>query len=548
MKVDFAELYSVNDSLKTSTASMQAHMSEARASFKKILSSDELKGGVKEAINQKITNKELPILDDLYDTTYHIADSFQKLIQSLQSALSEHSKSAVIDSQVLEQLSKKIDTLDQQIEAEVNSVNNAMQSAQGLGVSLTTVKSNGFKQKSGEAKKILQNIKNKLVSFNSHKNNDIESDIQRITRQLGSVTSVGSLSYTDPKSLAIYSDTDYKTTVKKEHEKISRAVLERELGAIAEVNKDLTMDDLISMQNSLSGVNKDVKSTKTLVKDIEKALKIWLLGDDGYLSGRGDKVYLRQFNNEKVEQFIMDLLGVKIAKLHGKRKLFQWGKKHIRFTSRNGDNEKEDTKNVISFLESIGIDPGSFTIKAELRNLNAIDQQKVISKHIITKSWNSGVKAVKSQFKKVTTFGISAIKDGVKEFKAAKGYGKVLPGVNIALDTADVVTQVSTNGSDARKQGLKGGEVVFSQGTGAAIDIGKVATESAVMAGVSSGVAMLGLAVGVPTLGIGALTVVSGMLAVSAVNAINDQLQITKRMKKFCNSFIKGGSRWLKSL
>lgn len=302
------------------------------------------------------------------------------------------------------------------------------------------------------------------------------------------------------------------------------------------------------MQNSLSGVNKDVKSTKTLVKDIEKALKIWLLGDDGYLSGRGDKVYLRQFNNEKVEQFIMDLLGVKIAKLHGKRKLFQWGKKHIRFTSRNGDNEKEDTKNVISFLESIGIDPGSFTIKAELRNLNAIDQQKVISKHIITKSWNSGVKAVKSQFKKVTTFGISAIKDGVKEFKAAKGYGKVLPGVNIALDTADVVTQVSTNGSDARKQGLKGGEVVFSQGTGAAIDIGKVATESAVMAGVSSGVAMLGLAVGVPTLGIGALTVVSGMLAVSAVNAINDQLQITKRMKKFCNSFIKGGSRWLKSL
>lgn len=134
MKVDFAELYSVNDSLKTSTASMQAHMSEARASFKKILSSDELKGGVKEAINQKITNKELPILDDLYDTTYHIADSFQKLIQSLQSALSEHSKSAVIDSQVLEQLSKKIDTLDQQIEAEVNSVNNAMQSAQGLGV------------------------------------------------------------------------------------------------------------------------------------------------------------------------------------------------------------------------------------------------------------------------------------------------------------------------------------------------------------------------------------------------------------------------------
>ena len=72
------------------------------------------------------------------------------------------------------------------------------------------------------------------------------------------------------------------------------------------------------------------------------------------------------------------------------------------------------------------------------------------------------------------SFGLS---DFVKDAKAlvnAKGAGKIVPGLNIALGAVEVVQGISKSEKQARKDGLKGYEITASKVGGALVDVGKI--------------------------------------------------------------------------
>ena len=61
----------------------------------------------------------------------------------------------------------------------------------------------------------------------------------------------------------------------------------------------------------------------------------------------------------------------------------------------------------------------------------------------------------------------------------AKGAGKIVPGLNIALGAVDVVQGISKSEKQARKDGLRGHEITASKVGGALLDVGKVAAVTA---------------------------------------------------------------------
>ncbi|MDT1939894.1 T7SS effector LXG polymorphic toxin [Carnobacterium divergens] len=168
-------------------------------------------------------------------------------------------------------------------------------------------------------------------------------------------------------------------------------------------------------------------------------------------------------------------------------------------------------------------------------------------------TWGAIKPDVSSAIKKPVTFGLNTILKDAKNLKTAKGFGKVIPGLNIASGAIDVGTGIKDSYALAKEDGLKGGQVLASQAGGVAVDVTKVAvtTAAATVAatvGAAAVTAGLGL-VGIATAPVGltaAAAVLVGWGAVKGVEFIDKKLGITKGLKKGVNSLIKGVGGWFK--
>ncbi|EGO5073258.1 hypothetical protein H6227_001370 [Enterococcus faecalis] len=124
----------------------------------------------------------------------------------------------------------------------------------------------------------------------------------------------------------------------------------------------------------------------------------------------------------------------------------------------------------------------------------------------------------------------------VKTLVNAKGAGKIVPGLNIALGAVDVVQGISKSEKQARKDGLRGHEITASKVGGALVDVGKVAVTTAAIGAAGAALATA------PVWGV----VVAGIVAGSLVNYVDSKWKVTKKLKSGVNSMIKGVSGWFK--
>ncbi|EEU78030.1 hypothetical protein CUM54_14040 [Enterococcus faecalis] len=148
------------------------------------------------------------------------------------------------------------------------------------------------------------------------------------------------------------------------------------------------------------------------------------------------------------------------------------------------------------------------------------------------------LKSAGGALKKSVSFGINGVVKDAKALVKAKGAGKIVPGLNIALGAVDVVQGISKSEKQARKDGLKGHEITASKVGGALVDVGKVAVTTAVIGTVGSAIAVAGGPV---------WAVVLGGIAISAgLEEINKRTGATNMAKKAINSMVKGVSAWFK--
>lgn len=64
MKIDLSEVQAQKSALSTSVGGIKGNLTKARSSLSQVVSTDSLKGVVKDTINQKVSNYQIPLLDN----------------------------------------------------------------------------------------------------------------------------------------------------------------------------------------------------------------------------------------------------------------------------------------------------------------------------------------------------------------------------------------------------------------------------------------------------------------------------------------------------
>ncbi|MCO5423220.1 hypothetical protein NG880_02680 [Enterococcus faecalis] len=361
-----------------------------------------------------------------------------------------------------------------------------------------------------EAKKVSTETLKGMDTFNGRKAGSTVKD--KLAKQSSQITNVGGLSYTNPKSLEIFTDKTFKNEIKEAHKKVQeeekdRLAFEKDHPLIAAMNENLTEADLQELDklinSSLAGSIKEGKRWTKHVKNLYISSRIKRMSDGTLVIKKAGK-WLSKFD-----------------KLTGIDKYMRKGKDFTRLSTSGGLKQFTDLGD--SLLDKLKLVDKNVVLKGSKQAFK--EAIKGIGKGTLKRAGNA--------LKKSVSFGINSVVKDVKTLVNAKGAGKIVPGLNIALGAIDVVQGISKSEKQARKDGLKGHEFTASKVGGALMDVGKVAIGAA-------GAALA--IVGTPVWGV----VVAGMGVGWLVNKVDKDNKFTEKAKGAINSMIKGVSGWFK--
>ena len=215
MKIKMSEVIAQRDSLKSSISQTKSQLSSAKKKLKSAANSEALKGDVKDAIDNKINNYQVPLLTNYVNSLDVISQGYDNIISTFKSIVSENSDSAIIDTDVLQQMVDKFDSPLEQLKTSSDAINKAIDDVADI-VTLTKVTTDDAISEFRGAKKVLTNTIKDMGTFNNTVFISEAGDIlDEQNAQIGSLSDLGSSSYTSKKSKAFYTKTAFKTEVKE---------------------------------------------------------------------------------------------------------------------------------------------------------------------------------------------------------------------------------------------------------------------------------------------------------------------------------------------
>ena len=215
MKIKMSEVIAQRDSLKSSISQTKSQLSSAKKKLKSAANSEALKGDVKDAIDSKINNYQVPLLTNYVNSLDVISQGYDNLISTFKSIVSENSDSAIIDTDVLQQMVDKFDSPLEQLKTSSDAINKAIDDVADI-VTLTKVTTDDAISEFRGAKKVLTNTIKDMGTFNNTVFTSEAGDIlDEQNTQIASLSDLGSSSYTSKKSKDFYKKTAFKTEVKE---------------------------------------------------------------------------------------------------------------------------------------------------------------------------------------------------------------------------------------------------------------------------------------------------------------------------------------------
>lgn len=563
MKIDLSEVQAQKSALSTSVGGIKGDLTKARSSLSQVVSTDSLKGLVKDAINNKVTNYQIPLVDNYINTLDSIFSRYEGILKLFQDTVSETDNSAIIHTEYLE-------SLKQRIKDPVNDLNKISSEAliiyAGIGdiLHLTNPSLDSVNTSYSQAVKSLDDTIKNMEAFNSVLlKTDTFDLIDMQNSEIATLSGYASLPYGNSASRNYYNRTWFKNSVSEIHTAIhsnSKAVkyqnaLAKQLaeskysGTIAE-NKDLI--------DALFNVYKDIKENRLYKKVEYFELESMLAALYAYYRFRknkkGDIIVSKattEFGKSLDDYF---KVGKKLSGSHiyevvqykngDVSQTFKSIMKNLGYTKYNEELSKvfksfTDTTRFSTKVASVGKSIVSTTgslLKEEFTNeISFKDAGKGLWKGITSEK---GL--------------IGSVKEGLTNFKSATKFGKFLKGaavVGVALDVVDTFSNISENEKEAKRQGLRGNEVEASKATGFVIDAAKAAgTTVAGIAAASAGAVLAGLVVGAtaPAWLPGAIAIGVSAGAVGVLNWADKKFNITDNLKKGANSLIKSMRGWFK--
>ncbi|WP_274641996.1 T7SS effector LXG polymorphic toxin [Streptococcus equinus] len=215
MKIKMSEVIEQRDSLKSSISQTKSQLSSAKKKLKSTANSEALKGDVKDAIDNKINNYQVPLLTNYVNSLDVIAQGYDNLISTFKSIVSENSDSAIIDTDVLQQMVDKFDSPLEQLKTSSDAINKAIDEVADI-VALTKVTTDDAVSEFKGAKKVLTNtIKDMGIFNNTVFTSEVGDILDEQNTQISSLLDLGSSSYTSKKAKNFYKKTNFKTEVKE---------------------------------------------------------------------------------------------------------------------------------------------------------------------------------------------------------------------------------------------------------------------------------------------------------------------------------------------
>ena len=567
MKIDVSEVRVQKELLVISVNSIKEQLSVSRSRLSEVVSTDSLKGAVKDAINQKVTNYQIPLVDNYVNALDSIVDRYDGLVKLFQDTVSETDNSAIIKTEYLERIKQRMKDPIEGLKSSSSKTQNIYAGISDI-LTLTNPSLDSVNTSYSQAVKSLDDTIKNMEAFNSVLlKTDTFDLIDMQNSEIATLSGYAPLPYGNTASRNYYNRTWFKNSVSEIHSAIhsnSKAVkyqnaLAKQLaeskysGTVAE-NKDLI--------DALFNVYKDIKENRLYKKVEYFELESMLAALYAYYRFRKNKkgdiiVYkaTTEFGKSLDDYFKVGkkLSGSRIYEVVQYKnsdvsKAFKSIMKNLGYTKYNEELRKvfesfTDTTRFRTKVASVGKSIVSTTgslLKEEFTNeISFKDAGKGLWKGITSEK---GL--------------IGSVKEGLTNFKSATKFGKFLKGATVvgaALDVVDTFSNISENEKEAKRQGLRGNEVNASVTTGFVIDAAKAAgTTVAGIAGASVGATLAGVGLGLlgvataPAWVTGAVAIAASAGAVWLANKFNDDFHITDNLKKGANSLIKGMRGWFK--
>ncbi len=215
MKIKMSEVIAQRDSLKSSISQTKSQLSSAKKKLKSAANSEALKGDVKDAIDNKINNYQVPLLTNYVNSLDVISQGYDNLVSTFKSIVSENSDSAIINTDVLQQMVDKFDSPLEQLKTSSDAINKAIDDVADI-VTLTKVTTDDAISEFRGAKKVLTNTIKDMGTFNNTVFTSEAGDIlDEQNTQINSLVTTGLAPYDSGIAKEFYKKTDYKTAVKE---------------------------------------------------------------------------------------------------------------------------------------------------------------------------------------------------------------------------------------------------------------------------------------------------------------------------------------------
>lgn len=406
MKISMREVMEARNSMTSSKNRLQAEINRAQSDWKSVQQSNALSGKVKTAINGEIANYQIPMLINYYDILHAVVKEIDKAIRDFKFIVKENSETAVIDTEALSIAKDKFSNpLSDFVKLE-NKINKIYGTVEHI-VSVS-VPSNRLSEKMKSAKKVLTDTITAMENFNRQK---IGTNIRdKLAQQKSKITSIGGLSYSNPKSLEIFTDQAFKNEVNKAHKvvkKEEKIAFKKEHPLLAAINGDLTEADLQELDQwinrSLAGELKNGKQWLGSGKDLYIASRIKRMSDGTLVINKAGK------------------WASKFDKLAGIDGYVKEGKKFVRLSTSGGLKQFTDVGD--SLLDKLKLVDKNVALKGT----------KLAFKETVKGITKGTLKSAGNALKKSASFGINGVIKDAKSLVNAKGAGKIIPGLNIPL-------------------------------------------------------------------------------------------------------------------
>ena len=576
MKIDVSEVRVQKELLVISVNSIKEQLSVSRSRLSEVVSTDSLKGAVKDAINQKVTNYQIPLVDNYVNALDSIVSRYDGLVKLFQDTVSETDNSAIIKTEYLERIKQR---MKDPIKGLMGSSSKTQNIYAGIGdiLTLTNPSLDSVNTSCSQAVKSLDDtIKNMEAFNNALLKTDTFDLIDMQNSEIATLSGYASLPYGDRVSRNYYNRTQFKNSVSEIHTAIhsnSKAVkyqnaLAKQLAESKYSGKVAKNENLIdSLFNAYKNITESSLYEKVEHLKLESIMAALYGAYRFSKNTRGDTIVLKE--TTKFGQLLDDFFEVS-KKLSGNRtykvvqyknggvpQTFKSMMEKLGYTKYNEELSKvfksfKDTTRFSTKVASVG--------KSIVSTTGSLLKEEFI-KEITFKGagkglWNLGKAGTSGGFKGLVKSATGSLKNYKEVFKSASKFGKFLKGaavVGVALDVVDTFSKISENEKEAKRQGLRGNEVKASVTTGFVIDAAKAAgTTVAATAAASAGATLAGVGLGLlgvataPAWATGAVAIAASAITVGVLNWADKKFNITDNLKKGANSLIKGMRGWFK--